>query len=245
MISACSRLISLKSLSFSVEGRSLFKDLSLSLERGEILVIMGHSGVGKTSLLSLIFEELNYVNSELAQLRSYYLEQGGSYIPFVSIEKNIEIALSQAGLPNDSVSIERLCSIIGLSNRKKNYPAQLSGGEKQRLSLVLMMAANPELALCDEPLSSLDEIAKFSILEMFRGVLKKAGTACIYVTHSIEEAIFIGDRVVVIDGKGIKGELSLSCSKDGTNKDRWSDSYRESCRALSNLLQTELLNLAV
>lgn len=184
--------------------------LDLSINKGELVIIVGASGAGKTTLLNLIggmdsatSGSLNvdgkditkYNSKELVKYRREdvgFVFQFYNLIPNITALENVEMATE---LSKDPFDAENILSEVGLSDRLNNFPAQLSGGQQQRVSIARALAKRPKLLLCDEPTGALDSEAGKSILKLLQSMAKKFNMTVLIITHnqSIEA---IGDHVI-------------------------------------------------
>jgi NitT/TauT family transport system ATP-binding protein len=183
------------------------RDLSLTVSRGEFVSIIGPSGSGKTTLLKIIGDLLkptsgdvrvNGMPAETARRdgKFSYVFQNPVLLPWRSILANvmlpIEILGSQARDPRE------LLRLVGLEGTETLYPFELSGGMKQRVQLARALTFNPELLLMDEPFGALDELTRETLNHELLHVWREADVSILFITHSISEALFLSDRIVVL-----------------------------------------------
>lgn len=163
-------LMEINNLSFSYGERILFQNLNLSLDKSSFLLIRGPSGCGKSTLLKLIADFLplqkGKINFSLPELKIGYLHQDCHLIEHWSVEENLELVTA------DPVLMKSLLQKFGLLTKLNSIVAELSGGEKQRVSIVRVLLQNPDLALLDEPTSHLDDANAASLLEFVKDYLK-------------------------------------------------------------------------
>lgn len=187
-------LLSLNHVTLDFGETKVFSDLSFAVEKGEFVAIVGPSGCGKTTLLNLLANSVKPNKGEIlcnGNLRMVY--QQSSLFPWLTVEENIMLGLGKTG--RDKVS--EMLEIIGLSDFSKHFPHQLSGGMKQRVELARVLIGDSDILLLDEPFSSLDYITKLNIRSELIRMLKQFPRTTILVTHDIEEAVQLADRVVV------------------------------------------------
>ena len=190
--------------------------ISFSIEQGELVVIVGPSGAGKTTVLNILGgmdtatsgklyvdgKDITAYNSK--QLTGYRRDDIGfvfqfyNLVPNLTALENVELALQ---ISKDPLDAQAVLEEVGLGERKNNFPAQLSGGEQQRVSIARALAKNPKLLLCDEPTGALDYNTSKDILQLIEDVNKKYGNTIIIVTHN--DAIKdMADRVIYLhDGR--------------------------------------------
>lgn len=188
------------------------RDATFDIEKGEVCVIVGPSGAGKTTLLNILGgmdslsggrisldgEEISgYDARRLTELRRYsvgFVFQFYNLVPNLTALENVELAAQICRHPLDPA--ETLAA-VGLSNRSKNFPAQLSGGEQQRVAIARALAKNPKLLLCDEPTGALDYQTGKSILKLLQDTGKKTGMTVVIITHN-SALCAMADRVIRI-----------------------------------------------
>ncbi len=189
------------------------KDVNLIVNYGEILVLLGPSGCGKTTLLRLIagFEEPTSgtisVGEQLVSSPSKFIKpenrkvgmvfQDYALFPHLNVEKNIEFGLEKSDGPKELV--EKIINLVGLQHLLKRMPNELSGGEQQRTALARALVPNPAVMLFDEPLSNLDATLRVKIRAEIKAILKEAQATTIFVTHDKEEAMFLADRIAIMN----------------------------------------------
>jgi len=187
------------------------ENVSLCIEKGEFLAVVGPSGCGKSSLLSAIAGLIDYTGSitvdgkatEPGSRQFGYMFQEGSLLPWRTAERNAQIGLEIRGVEPRAarLRVDELMERVGLAAFKASYPFELSGGMKKRLSFVQVMAFDPSILLMDEPFAALDFQTRLQVeMDLLREV-ERTGKTVIFVTHDIEEAIELADRIVVMTGR--------------------------------------------
>jgi NitT/TauT family transport system ATP-binding protein len=182
-------------------------DIDLDLRQGEFLAIVGPSGCGKTTLLRIIAGletptsgaiETSGISGD--HLGNAMVFQGRSVFPWMTVEQNAAYGLSIRGSnkKDKSTIVDRLLDTVGLSGYRKAYPHQLSEGMRQRVAIARALAVDPELLLMDEPFGSLDEQTRFILQDEVLRIWQETRKTVVVVTHSIDEALTLADRVVVM-----------------------------------------------
>lgn len=174
-------------------------NINLSIDEGELVIIVGASGAGKTTLLNLIggmdtlsdgeiiVDKKNLSKMNEKELTKYRRDDVGfvfqfyNLIPNLTSIENVELA---SEIAKDNMDAEKALDEVGLSHRKNSFPSQLSGGEQQRVAIARAIAKNPKLLLCDEPTGALDYKTGKSILKLLRDTAKNLNTTVIIITHN-------------------------------------------------------------
>jgi thiamine transport system ATP-binding protein len=215
--------LSVDGVTVSFDGTPAVRDVTLAVEAGEVLGILGPSGSGKSTLLRSIagLESLDAgrvgwhgddITAVPVHKRGFALMfQDGQLFPHRSVAQNIAYPLRIAGTPSAG-RVTELLALVGLAGFGDRRVTDLSGGEQQRVALARSLAAEPRLLLLDEPLSSLDRELRERLAGDLRRILDETGTTAIFVTHDQDEAFAVSDRVaVMVDGvlrqTGTPGEV--------------------------------------
>jgi osmoprotectant transport system ATP-binding protein len=213
--------------SFRVNGRMLLQDLTLSVKQGEILVLLGRSGSGKTTTLKLINRLLLPTAGEVRvngirtsewdpiRLRRSigYVIQDGGLFPHFTVERNIGLVPQIENWPRARVEarVLELLAIVGLSeDLTSRYPSQLSGGQRQRVGVARALAADPPILILDEPFGALDPITRSEMQKEFRALQQRMRKSVIFVTHDLREALFLADRIVLMEEGHLIVDLSVA-----------------------------------
>ena len=189
-------------------GSKFSLDLSFSMEKGELLCIIGPSGSGKSTLLSLIAgidnpqsgsitidgEDITHMSIRKRHIGMVF--QDFSLFPTMNVEQNIQFGMKNSDRKEERT--EELLELVGMEGYGKRTVHQLSGGEAQRIALARAIAAEPRILLLDEPLSALDAPLRKKLRSVIKQIHEKTGTTMLYVTHDREEAFAIADRILVM-----------------------------------------------
>lgn len=188
-------------------------DVSFSVNKGEFVCIVGPSGAGKTTLLRCISGlaqasagDLQFEGKPLTsvpeQLGLVFQDYGRSLYPWFTNAKNIGLPLTARGMPKAerAARISEVLSNVGLGQVEKQYPWQLSGGMQQRVAIARALSYRPDLLLMDEPFASVDAQTRFDLEDLVMRVRRELGITVVLVTHDIDEAIYLADRIVVLSG---------------------------------------------
>ncbi len=192
----------------------VIESLDLTVEDGEILVILGSSGAGKSTLLNVLgsinkeYEGLIKVNGmplDTSNQLIGLIPQNYGLLPWFTVQKNCEVPFkirNKKVTDVDKKSINELLNTLGLDEHKKKYPKALSGGQKQRVALARALSLHPNLLLMDEPFSAMDAILKEEACELFIRTWEKFKCSTIIVTHNLDEAMQLGHKICVLGKNG-------------------------------------------
>ncbi|MQA74466.1 MAG: ATP-binding cassette domain-containing protein [Solirubrobacterales bacterium] len=209
------------------EGRGVL-DVSLEVGEGEFLTIVGGSGVGKTTLLKILgglaprsAGRVSFrgrpVTSPPEGVVMVFQDYSRSLLPWRTVDHNMSLGLEGGRLakPERRERIDSALGKVGLSDSKRKYPWQLSGGMQQRLQIARALAVAPEAFLMDEPFGSLDAITKATLQDELARLHGETQMTIVFVTHDVEEAVYLGDRVIVLAGKpaGVAREFDVSLKR--------------------------------
>jgi NitT/TauT family transport system ATP-binding protein len=199
---------------FSRGGRTVtaIQGVSLDVRRGEFLTILGPSGCGKSTLLHIIggFErptrgrvELNSKPVEKPGRDRGMVFQQAMLFPWWTVERNVAWPIRLEGVPKREARrrARELLDLVGLHGFEESYPSELSGGMQQRAALARTLALEPDVLLMDEPFGALDAQTRELMQEELNRIWQDSGTTVVFITHDIDEAIFLGDRVLVMSGR--------------------------------------------
>lgn len=211
--------INIQNLSFSYQDKKILNDISFEVEGGSIVSIVGSSGSGKSTMLKIIAgligksnkniksgevlvnnqDPLDYQKSGKLSL----MFQEANLFPNLLVKENIALPLKIKNMDNDQV-VEKIVSSVGLSKHLNKLPNQLSGGMKTRVALARAFVTKPELLLLDEPFSSLDVAWKNELYTELKELKNKNNTTVVLVTHDVEEAVILSDKIICL---GIEGSI--------------------------------------
>jgi len=244
-------MISIRSLSksfYTPEGKTIqaLRDCSLDIASGSFPVFIGKSGSGKTTLLKLIAGleqpdsgtvEFPAVQDGGNVLKLGFMFQDPRLLPWLSVEQNLSLAFPPAKSKAEKTAIRneitRILSLTGLTERAASLPHELSGGMAQRVALARCLCRNPAVLLLDEPLCSLDTFNRLHLRNELEKLRQQLGFTVILVTHDIEDAVFFGDRIFLLNEGKLDGEISIPLKRP---RDYRSAEFHEHCRKIESTL---------
>lgn len=184
-------------------------NLNLTIEKGEFICLLGPSGCGKSTLLNLIagFDmpsqgEVIIDDKQVKEPSSNYVTifQNYGLLPWRTVKKNVELGLESKKISKAEKNriAEEFIDLVGLKKFSKNHPSELSGGMQQRVALARALAVDPEIIFMDEPFAALDAMTRMNMQDEISDIWEKKQKTIIFVTHDIEEAVFLADRIVIM-----------------------------------------------
>jgi len=190
---------------------TVFEDLWLRIDRGEFVCVIGHSGCGKTTLLNILAGLDTPSEGEILvdgreidgpSLDRAVIFQGHALLPWMTVLGNVAFAVASRWRKAPRAEIEerarRAIATVGLAGNEGKRPAELSGGMKQRVGIARALAIEPKIMLMDEPFSALDALTRGTLQEEARRVCQETGQTVYMITHDVDEAIYLADRIVLM-----------------------------------------------
>ncbi len=208
--------------------------VNLEMESGEFISLVGPSGCGKSTILrlvaGLIRPTMGTITVNGKEVDEPSPERGMVFqkptlFPWLTVEKNIAFPLKMQGrLKGQENQVERMLEVIGLQKFKNDYPGQLSGGMAQRVALVRTLISQPKILLLDEPLGALDAFTRMNMQDEILSMWRKSRQLALMVTHDVDEAIYMGTRVIVMDANPGRIIADIRIEEDFP-RDRSSESF--------------------
>ncbi len=222
-------------------GRPPIGPLDLTIAAGEIVAVVGASGAGKSTLLRLLagLEPAAEGSIRRAEGRTGFVFQSATLMPWADARTNVALPLELAGVarPDARARATRALTAVGLGDRLDARPRQLSGGMAMRVALARALVTEPDLLLLDEPFAALDSVTRRRLIEDLHRLwaARAPRPAIVFVTHDVEEAVYLAGRAVVLDGAS--GRLAATLALPGTlpRPDGWraTADYRSAVEALA------------
>jgi len=189
----------------------VFEGLNLAIERGEFVTLVGVSGAGKSTLLRVIADLIPAFKGSVrvdtpddpARRAIAMVFQAANLMPWRRVRDNITLGLEGLDV-SEQLKQERVrwtLDLVGLSAYAERWPYQLSGGQRQRIGIARGLAVDPDILLMDEPFGALDAITRNALQDELLRIWKETGKSILFVTHDIEEAVYLGDRVILLGGE--------------------------------------------
>lgn len=224
----------------------VLKDIKLEIKENDFITILGPSGTGKSTLLKLLGGFLKpstgtiYFNNKKLEKITPLISmvfQEHTLFPWLNVEENVAFGFDLKGLRRNEYrdKVNESLEQVGLFNSKNLFPHQLSGGMKQRVSLARSLAVDSEILLLDEPFSALDIQLRRNLQKLLLSIKKDYKKSMVLVTHNVEEAILLGSKLILLEGKPaiIKNQIDVSRSS-------FSDRYSQEFLALQKDLETKI-----
>ena len=187
------------------------RNLTFDLRPGELACLVGPSGSGKTTLLKCISGLMAPTEGEVLldgtrvvgppkKMAVVFQEYGRSLFPWMRVRENVELPLKNQGMPKAERDrlVDEALEAVGLAHVPRSYPWQLSGGMQQRVAIARAVAYQPEVLLMDEPFAAVDAQTRADLEDLIRTVWKRLGVTVLFVTHDIDESVYLGERVIIL-----------------------------------------------
>jgi NitT/TauT family transport system ATP-binding protein len=243
-------------ISFKARGATVqaVKSVSLDVQAGEFVSLIGPSGCGKSTLMNAV-AGFTQANSGVLTLDGKRIDGPGSdrgvvfqqysLFPWMTVRKNVEFGLKMANMaPSQRETQARtLLGLAGLLAFENHYPAQLSGGMKQRVGIVRALATSPQVLLMDEPFGALDSQTRSVMQEILTNMWQRLRLSVLFITHDIEEAIFLSDRIYVMTARPgrIKAEIRVPLPRPRTPDMMDTPEFAGLVRSIKKLIREESL----
>ena len=214
------KVLEVKNISFTYKGEGILIDnISFSLEKNEFLSIVGSSGCGKSTIIKLIAGIEKAGTGNISGLSTGYMPQKDLLLPWRTVLENIllPVELNKKSLAEGKEKAEEYLKKLNLYEYKDKLPHELSGGMRQRVSFLRTLLTEADILLLDEPFSALDAITKEYLQKWLLDTLKEFNKSIVFITHDINEALYLSDRILVCENKPLKSFKEFIVPKDKNN----------------------------
>ncbi len=204
-------LLAFESLAVHLGGREILSPTSFTVARGEFVCIIGPSGCGKTTLLraaagfvapssGCVKRNGQVVTQPSREVAFVFQDYGRALLPWRTVASNVSLALEAAGVPKAErpARIQAVLQTVGLTHHADKFPIQLSGGMQQRVQIARCLAQQPDIIMMDEPFGALDAMTREGLQDEVSRLVREQGLTVLFVTHDLEEAIYLSDRVIAL-----------------------------------------------
>jgi NitT/TauT family transport system ATP-binding protein len=233
------------------DGPLILDKVGFSAERGDFITLIGPSGCGKSTILKLISGlspissgriVVDGVDPSGALEKLAFVFQEPTLLPWLTVSRNVELPLRLHGADGAKRSevARRSLALVGLADRMDYYPRQLSGGQKMRVSIARALSVSPRILLLDEPFGALDEMTRDHLNEELLGIRQQLAWTAFFVTHSVAEAVFLSNRILVMASNPgrMHRELKVDLPYPRTEETRQSTEYQKLVAEGSKLLRS-------
>ncbi len=222
-----SLVLSFEEVAIRLGGKEILSPTSFGVSQGEFICVIGPSGCGKTTLLRAaagfiapasgrVVKSGQPISTPTKDVAFVFQDYGRALLPWRTVSANIALALEAAKMPleKQAAEINRVLVIVGLTQHATKFPSQLSGGMQQRVQIARCLAQRPSVLLMDEPFGALDAMTREGLQDELSRLVREQGLTVIFVTHDLDEAIYLGDRVIALRTGPTKERPSLAAMID-------------------------------
>ena len=214
-------------VAITLGGREILSPTELSVRRGEFVCVIGPSGCGKTTLLraaagfvapssGAVMRQGRPTTGPSREVAFVFQDYGRALLPWRTVAANVSLALEAAKVPEAErpARIAKVLDTVGLGAHASKYPAQLSGGMQQRVQIARCLAQRPDVMMMDEPFGALDAMTRETLQDELARLVREEGLTVMFVTHDLEEALYLGDRVIALRSNPTPERPSLAALID-------------------------------
>lgn len=228
--------ISVKNLSVAYGSNSVLENINFEITNGEFIGIVGKSGTGKTTLLNSLANFINHNGDVNVKGNIGFCFQNHSLFYWMTVAENIGFGLGSLSREKKSDIVCDVLKKIDLQKYADNYPNELSGGQMQRVALGRAMAYKPQILILDEPFSSLDIYTRDQMIDWVLKLISELNITILMVTHYLDEALILADRVFVMKEKNIGTVIPVTFPKPRTQAIRFTEEFQKCKQELSSLI---------
>ncbi|BDA75671.1 ABC transporter, ATP-binding protein [Calothrix sp. PCC 7716] len=228
-------------------GTVALEDVNLVIQQSEFVSLVGASGCGKSTVLRIIAglgtPSSGNVELNLKERKLSFVFQDAALMPWANVSENVYLPLKLAGVPKKDalVQIKQAIARVGLEGFENNYPRQLSGGMKMRVSIARALVQKPDILLMDEPFGALDEITRSNLNTELLDLWHQHHWTVVFVTHNIYEAVYLSNRVLVMGNSPghIVADINIDTPYPRSESFRTSTEYNKYCRSINEYLRVK------
>ncbi len=224
----------IENLSVRYKNNIVLEDISFKVKKGEFLSVVGRSGCGKSTLLHSIAGLIPYTGKIIKNSKIGIVFQDHSLFPWMRVKDNILSVLRND--KDKDKKVDEYLELTGLKDKCNAYPDNLSGGQKQRVALARALAFDSGILLMDEPYGALDVYTKENMQTWLMQVWMKNRKTVLFVTHDIEEAVFLSDRIMVLDNKRIQDVLDIDFTRPRQEEIKFDKRFIDLKRKIHSLI---------
>jgi ABC-type nitrate/sulfonate/bicarbonate transport system ATPase subunit len=228
--------ISVRDVSVSYGNDVVLEDVNFDIKKGEFIAIVGKSGAGKSTLLNTLAGFIGYKGTVDIKDTVGFCFQSHSLFYWMTVAENIAFGLTGMNKVNKNAIVYDVIKKIDMNGYSNKYPKELSGGQMQRVALGRAIACNPRILLLDEPFSSLDIYTRDQMMDWVLKLIAEMNNTVLMVTHYLDEALVLADRVFVLKEKKISTEVDVLLAKPRTQATRFTEQFQKSKQHLAELL---------
>lgn len=241
-MNSCQNKLLLSNISKSFDGITILNKINLKVKEGEIVSIVGPSGSGKSTIFNIITNLIEPDSGDVqVNGKVSYMYQKDMMVPWKKVIDNIAIPLILKGKSKKEARavVDEHIDIFGLKGFEYKYPSKLSGGMKQRANFLQTYLTSKDIMLLDEPFGALDSITRSKMQQWLLNLRKNMNSTILLITHDVDEAIILSDRVYVISDKPaiIKGEVAINLKEDRQNNINLTEEYLELKRQVIKIIE--------
>ncbi|SRR5712664_1985135 len=225
-------LIQVQGLRVSYGNTEVLHGIDLEIQEGQFVSIVGKSGCGKSTLLLALASFVPHDGAVEFPADFGMVFQNYAVFPWMTVRDNIAFGLSKLPAVERATVVDKHLVLVGLESHANKYPSQLSGGQAQRVALARALAANPKVILMDEPFGALDNFTRSQMQQWLAGVWQNDHKTVVLVTHNIEEAIFLSDRIILMDKGEIEGDVEVDLQRPRASELKFSTGFVDLRRSI-------------